>query len=330
MEQKHFNLQLFAETTVPTALVEKAWGKDVWLQALKESYFEKFTGTGNAYIIDKMTNLKKEAGDTIIIPLQMPLNGKGVMDDAQLEGQEEALQFYDFAVQVHEHAHAVKLKGKLEEQKTSIDLRKHAKQGLATWLTDTIDTMIFEALTKAPTKNRIVYAGSATAENAITAADVFTSDLIGIAKRKAQAAHVRPVIVDGTKHYVMVINPYQARDLKNDAKWADAQKYANVRGRENPIFSGALGMYDNVIIHEHENVQISETGSGSAEVGHGLLLGAQAGALAIAQEAQWTEKVFDYGRKYGVSISTIFGIEKAKFNNEDFGTIQIVTACKPD
>lgn len=328
--KEHFNLQLFAETTVPVNLVEKAWGKDVWAQALKDSYFKKFTGTGNAYIIDKMTNLKKEAGDTIIIPLLMGLTGEGVTDDAQLEGNEEALQFYDFAVQVHEKAHAVKLKGKLEEQKTSIDMRKHAKQGLATWLTDTIDQMLFDALTANPTKNRVVYAGTATAENALTTADIFSADLIGIAKRKAQLAHVRPVIVDGTKHYVMVINPYQARDLKNDAKWVDAQKYANDRGRDNPIFTGALGMYDNVIIHEHENVKVTKTGSANAEVGHALLLGAQAGAFAIAQEAEWNEKVFDYGRKYGVSVSSIFGIAKSKFKNEDFSTIQIITACKPD
>lgn len=329
MEQK-FNLQLFAETTIPTELVEKAWGKDVWAQALKDTYFSKFTGVGNGFIIDKMTNLKKEAGDTIVIPLMMPLAGRGVEDDATLEGQEEALQFYNFAVQVHEKAHAVKLKGKLEEQKTSIDLRKHAKQGLSTWLTDTIDQMTFDALTANPTKGRKVFAGTATEESALSAGDTFSADLIGVAKRKAQLNHIRPVMVDGTKHYVLVINPYQARDLKNDAKWVDAQKYANVRGRENPIFTGALGMYDNVIIHEHENIKVTKTGASSAEVGHALLLGAQAGAFAIAQEAQWNEKVFDYGRKYGVSIATIFGVAKAKFNDEDFSTIQIMTACKPD
>ncbi|KXB91764.1 hypothetical protein HMPREF3191_00878 [Veillonellaceae bacterium DNF00626] len=330
MTNHFFDLQLFAETTIPAALVEKAWGKDVWAQALKDSYFEKFTGTGNGYIIDKMTNLKKEAGDTIVIPLLKALTGTGVTDDAQLEGQEEALQFYDFAVQVHEKAHAVKLKGKLEEQKTAIDLRKHAKQGLATWLTYTIDQMVFDALTANPTDGRKIFAGGKTSEGSITTADVFTADLIGVAKRKARLAHVRPVVVNGTKHYVLVVNPYQARDLKNDAKWIDAQKYANIRGNDNPIFTGALGMYDNVIIHEHENVKITETGSGSAAVGHALLMGAQAGAFAIAQEAEWNEKVFDYGRKYGVSVSTIFGIAKSKFDGEDFSTVQVMTACKAD
>lgn len=327
---KHFNLQLFADTTVPSGLVQKAWGKEVWAQALKDSYFERFTGTGNSYIIDKMTNLKKEAGDTIVIPLMMPLTGKGVKDDGQLEGQEEALQFYDFAVQVHELSHAVKLKGKLEEQKTSINMRQHAKQGLSAWLTDTIDKMIFEALTATPTTNRTVFAGGKHAVSEITSADLFTADLIGIAKRKAQLNHIRPVIVDGQKHYVMIINPYQARDLKKDEKWLEAQKHANVRGKENPIFSGALGMYDNVIIHEHENIVVKKEGQSGADVGHALLLGAQAGAFAIAQESEWCEKMFDYNRKYGVSVSTILGVAKSKFNNEDFATINIATACKAD
>lgn len=328
--KQFMDLQLFAETVVPTALVQKAWGKEVWMAATRESYFAKFTGEGNGFIIDKMTNLKKEAGDTITIPLLMPLSGAGVVDDGQLEGNEEALQFYDFSVTVHEKAHAVKLKGKLEEQKTAIPLRKHAKEGLATWLREAIDKAIFKALTASPTSQRVVFAGSATAENSISTADMFTADLIGVAKRKAQAARMRPVVVDGTKHFVMLINPYQARDLKADAKWLEAQKHANIRGEENPIFSGALGVYDNVIIHEHEDVAITKTGASNAEVGHALLLGAQAGAFAIAQEAEWCEKPFDYDRKFGVSVATIFGVDKSKFNGQDFATIQVLTACKPD
>lgn len=73
-------------------------------------------------------------------------------------------------------------------------------------------------MTTSPTPNRVIYAGGKSAENAITTTDVFNTDIIGIAKRKAQMSNpvIRPVNVDGGNYYVMVVDPYQARDLKKD------------------------------------------------------------------------------------------------------------------
>lgn len=325
-------LQLFTVTTVPTNLVQKAWGRDLWSAAMKELYFAKFKGEGPNNIIQVMTNLKKEAGDQITIPLMMKLTGDGVMDDADLEGNEEALVMYDFAVKVHEYAHAVRLKGKLEEKKTALNLRTAAKQGLTTWLQEKIDGLIFTALTASPTATRLIYAGTRTAENTITATDLFTTDLIGKAKRIAQLSNpkIRPVMVKGKPHWVMIIHPYQSRDLKNDEKWLNAQKYANVRGEDNPIFSGALGVWDNVVIHEHENISITKTGASSAAVGHSLMLGCQAAALAVAQETNWEEKKFNYNKSTGFEVDTILGVGKSVFNEVDFATVQIMASAAAD
>ncbi|MBR3745429.1 MAG: DUF4043 family protein, partial [Selenomonadaceae bacterium] len=49
------------------------------------------------------------------------------------------------------------------------------------------------------------------------------------------------VCLHGLETYIMIIDQWQARDLKNDQTWIEAQQYANVRGNDNPIFSGALG-----------------------------------------------------------------------------------------
>ena len=69
------------------------------------------------YLID---NLKKDAGDQVTIPLLLKLSGNGVVDDNILEGNEEALQYRDFAVTINQFRHAVKLKGKFEEQKSKL------------------------------------------------------------------------------------------------------------------------------------------------------------------------------------------------------------------
>lgn len=332
MTYNKFNLQLFATTKIPETLRQKAWSKDLWKAVKNNIYFAKFTGKSADSIIQVVENLKKQKGDKITIPLMMKLEGEGVIDDAILEGKEEAMQYYDFGIEVHQRRHAVRIEGQFEEQKTDINLRQNAKVGLQTWLEETIDKMTFAALTANPTADRVIYANGKANEAAITPTDVFTTDLIGKAKRIAQNSKVkiRPVKVNGTNHWIMVIDSYQARDLKNDQKWLDAQKSANIRGEDNPIFSGALGMWDNVIIHENEGVIRTATGATNAKVGHALFLGAQAGAYAIAKEPTWVEKPFDYDNQVGFSTATIFGIAKSIFNGSDFATINVMTSSKDD
>ena len=77
-----------AKTIIPASLVKKAWAKDTWAAGIHKSYFDKFTGTGTDNIIQIKEELKKEKGDTINIPLLMPLSGPGVTGDNQLENNE--------------------------------------------------------------------------------------------------------------------------------------------------------------------------------------------------------------------------------------------------
>ena len=335
-KQFKMDLQLFALTEIPAALVEKVWRNELFTAVMNTIYFARFTGTSQQSVIQKVDNLKKAAGDRVTIPLLLKLKGQGVKNDAVLEGNEEALEYRDFAVMVEQIRHGVRIKGRYEEQKTALKMRADAKNALATWWAELLDKMIFEALSAAPTANRVIRAGNAATTGAITPTNVFTAELIGICKRKALMDEVgmRPIKIDGKNHFVMVIDPYQARDLKNDTKWLDAQKHANVRGNENPIFSGALGMWDNVIVHENEGVIRANSGNNTM-VGHALFLGAQAGVMAMAQEQEWAEDLFDYKNSYGVSTSVILGIGKTRFNidgtnAEDFACINVLTASVAD
>ena len=331
------NYQLFTDTTVPANLIQRAWSKQLWKEAETESFFDKFTGEGPNYIIQKVNDLRKEAGDQITIALMMKLAGAGVTGESMLEGNEEALITKDFSVQVNLIRNAVRLQGSLTEQKTQIQLRTAAKDALKVWLAEKNEKDTFAALTATPTANRVIYAGKRTSEATVTATDVFTTDMISAARRKAMLAtpKIRPVNVKGKNYYVMVVDSYQARDLKNDAKWLAAQQHANLRGEDNPIFSGALGVYDGVILHEHENVVRTATGASGAYVGHALLLGCQAGVMAVAKEPTWKEKAFDYDDKVGFATGMIRGIAKSVYkdasdNNYDFGVIQVITSSVAD
>lgn len=327
-----------AKTTVPSSLVKKAWAKATWEAGIRQAFFSKFTGTSAGSIVQIKEELKKEKGDTINIPLLMPLTGAGVTGDNQLEGNEEQLIYRDFEVQIDQIRNAVRLAGKMEEQKTQLRLREDAKTALADWLSTTVDKKIFTALSTNPTADRVVYAGSATTEAAIGTSDVFTTDLIGKAKRIATADEntmVKPIRINGADHYIMIIDQWQARDLRADTKWLEAQQYANIRGEKNPIFSGALGMYDGVVIHESNRILRTATGASDAKVGHALFLGAQAAVMAVGEEPTWHEDTFDYDNQVGFAFGRIFGVAKSAFrydgtNLTDFGCINVLTSSADD
>lgn len=336
-----FNLQRFADTEIVSVapdLVKIAWALDTWESGLHKAFFDKFTGNSPENIIQIREELSKDDGDTINIPLLMPLTGDGVSGDDWLEGNEEAMIYRDFKVTINQLRHAVRLKGKMEEQRVSLDLRKDAKVALSNWLADKVDKTIFKELSTAPTSDRIVYGGSATSEGTIGASDTFSTALIGRAKRIALADEntmVKPIMINGLETYIMVIDQWQARDLKNDQTWIEAQQYANVRGNDNPIFSGALGVYDGVVLHQCNRIQRTETGSGGTKVGHALFLGRQAAVFAVGTQPTWNEKTFDYGNKIGFEFGRIFGIKKTQFkydgtNQTDFGCINVLTASEDD
>ena len=327
-----FNLQMFADTTVPANLVKKAWAAQLWKEAQLDNFFAKFTGTSQDSIIQEITQLQKEKGDQITIPLMMRLKGEATMGDDTLEGHEEALTFYDYAVKIDQFRHAVRLKGKMEEQKTILNLRTAAKDGLKTWLVEYIEAQIVKALTDEPTSEHTLYAGSNTAVGTITATDLLTTDLISKAARLAKTSEpkVRRPKVNGKEYYIMLVDPYQARDLKKDAKWVEAQKYCAERGIDNPLFSGMLGVWDGVVLHEYENLIRDEKGASSAMVGHALLLGCQAGVKAIGANPDWDEETFDYKNKVGFAVGGIMGFGKPKFNGKDFAVVQVVTSSAND
>ena len=328
-----------ANLSISPALVKQAWAKDTCESGIHKAFFDKFTGNSPENIIQIREELAKEDGDTINIPLLMPLTGAGVTGDDWLEGNEEAMIYRDFKVTINQLRHAVRIKGKMTEQSVALDLRRDAKVALANWLADTIDKTIFRELSTNPTPDRVVYGGTATSINTLGATDYFSTDLIGKAKRIAledENTMIKPLVIDGIETYIMVIDQWQARDLKTkDQRWIEAQQYANVRGSKNPIFTGALGVYDGVVLHQCNRIIREPAGSGGMKVGHALFLGRQAAVFAVGDNPTWNEQTFDYGNKVGFEFGRIFGIKKTQFkydgtNPTDFGCINVITASEDD
>ena len=93
----------------------------------------------------------------------------------------------------------------------------------------------------------------------------------------------------------------RALALKKDTQWQQAQREAQLRGKDNPLFTGALGMWDNVILYTSPRVRTADDGVASAPVARNVFFGAQACAKAYAYFPDWTEQEFSYGQEAGVA-----------------------------
>lgn len=315
------------QVNIPANLVPKVWAKKVWHEGVKDSYFDKFTAMDGSNVVHQNKDLTNVKGDSVVFGLMMNLTGSGVEGNRQkLSGSEDTLNIYDFTVQTQLVRNAVS-RFEADDQKTQYDMLKEIKVVLKQWLSDWLDNKLISKLSYNPSNNAVLYASAAGTQSSITANDKLTTTIISRAKRKAMmsAPKVQPIKIDGMDKYIMLVHPWAARDLKDDPKWLAAQQNANVRGSKNPIFTGALGEYDGVILYEYERVQTGNTGAASANVCQNLLLGKQAACFAVARPAKHIEQTDDYGNIAGNGIAFYGAVEKTKFNGFDYGIINVMT-----
>jgi len=310
----------------------QTWQKRWWIEAKSESYFYGqglISKNEDTAVIVEFGDLEASQGYQHTFAQVRNLSGAGILGDATLEGNEEVPNVYDDAITLNQYRNAIRTYGRLSDQYPSDKgVRQWAKNLLKRWKADKIDQLLFDALGTSLTK--AIYGGDATSTATIEAGDYFTTNIISKCKAYALKAtpKIVPIPIKGKKYWVMVISPDQAFDLKTrDAAWAQAQREAQMRGGENPIFSGAEGIWDQVVIHVHERIPVSAVwGAGSNLNGAtSYFLGLQAGAIAYAKRRTWVEKGFDYGNKAGFAIGSILGVTKAVFNSSDNAIVGVRT-----
>ncbi|TXH51255.1 MAG: N4-gp56 family major capsid protein [Desulfurellales bacterium] len=364
-----------ANTTSIDALRPEIWRKELFQDVIDNLYFTQngMMGEDDNNIVQTMLELTKSKGDTVTFGLTAKLAGAGVDGDAELEGNEEAISAYSENVAIDQKRHAIRLLGRLDEQKNSYSMRTDAKNKLSIWMQEFIERQVFlklggvQSTTLVDTSGSVISAGATWSNtpdifpaadeaagsgnrylcantsgiDALTTSDKITPSLISKARVKAKLASpmVRPLRINGKDYYVLFVHPRQAYDLKTDATWSQAHREADIRGDQNAIFTGALGIWDGVIVHEHEYVPWIDvsalatdkfaSGGTTAAVDcyRALLCGRQAVGFAKSSggPGEWVEKSFDYDNKWGVATSLIGGIQKLMFNSKEYGVIALDT-----
>lgn len=322
--------------------------------------------------IQKVTELtESERGTEAVLPLVADLTGGGVAGDNQLEGNEEALLTDAQVIRIDQLRNGVKSKGRMAEQATVMRFRVQGKDALAFWLADTQDELCFltaagrayslntDGSTRATSQlpqlkfasdvtaastNRILYAGSATSEATLTAADKMNWDLIIKTKAFMKRKRIRPIRMGGKDFYILVLSTEQCRDLESSADYKTLQAQAMPRGLDNPLFTNAKKVVSDVVIYDHAKTfntlglsSGSKWGSGSTVDGaQAFMMGAQAlGFAQLPGGTGFTEGTLtDHGNRAAIGIGRIIGLLKPQYKSrydaqavEDYGMVQLKTAA---
>lgn len=338
----------------------------------KKSYFtSRFAGKGaeSGAPVQILTQLENEAGDKITYDLSLQMAMEPVEGDDILEGNEEDLKFASDEILIDQMRCGVNTGGKMSRKRTVHDYRKIARKRQSDWWARAMDELhfmygsgargvntdfIFRSTYAgfagnafaAPDSDHLIYGNSANTKGAMTAADKMTLALIDKAVAVAemtgggieQTPALQKISIDGGEHYVLVMNPWQAHDLRTatgEGKWLDIQRAAaGAEGKSNAIFTGTMGLYNDVVLHKHKNViQFNDYGTGAVKACRALFMGAQALEVAYGSangetRFGWNEETRDNGNQVVITSSCIFGIKKTRFNSKDFGIMALDTAAK--
>ncbi len=347
----------------------KKWGSNLTVDAIEKSYFNrKFVGTGENNIIEEKTDLKDDAGDRVSFDLSVQLRQNPTFGDRRLKGNEENLRFYTDEVIIDQMRKSVSAGGRMSRKRTAHDMRKIGRDRLGDYWSAYIDQLFFIYLSgarginedyfapldftgiagnpiQAPDADHIVYGGAATSKAEITAADTMSRDVIErtaayakmIAAQNPEAQTLHPVTVDGNSRFILVMSEWQAYALRNKDTngWVQIQRdAAGAMGKGSPLFTDALGMVGNVVLHSHERpIRFNDYGAAAnVTAARALFMGKQAGVVAYGtprgSRFDWQEEMEDYENEPTIAAGIIMGCKKTRYNGRDFGVIAVDTAAK--
>lgn len=342
---------MLTEYGVNHPLAVKAWSRKLLREALKQTWFYKFMGTGSDALVYIKNDLEKGPGDRVRCGLRMLLTGSGIQGDDTLEGEEEALVTYSDDLFIDQLRHAVRSKGKMSEQRVPFSVREEARAGLQDWWADRLDTALMNHLAGYTTETDTRFTGNnatlaastlllGASESAETSLSATTTHALtlrdfdkAVALAKTRSPMIRPFRKGGDEYYVAFLHPfavYQLRGQTSTGQWADIEKAKVQGGKESGIFTGAIGVYNNVVFHEAvrmPNIVGTPASGARTDFRRAVLCGAQSVLLGYGQDngsnVSWVEELFDYKNQLGVSAGMIHGIKKTQFNSTDYGIITL-------
>lgn len=311
--------------------------------------------------VQLLTELEKDAGDTISYDLFAQKRNRATFGDDRIKGKEEAMQRFSDSVSIDQVRDSTSAGGRMSRKRTLHDLRLAARRLTADWWSrwkdealncyaagargvnaDYIEDTDWNGWAnnpfQAPDADHQIYGGTATAKGNVTTADGVSLALVDrlVAKAKTfgggttRKPKIRPIRIDGENHFIFVMSPQDEHAIRastSTGQWLDIQKAAAAaQGKNNPIFKGGLGMYNNVVLQVNEGlVRFDDYGAGNnLPASRCLFMGMQALVMAYGSPGDnlrmdWHEETDDRGNEIVITTNCIFGVKKNRLMGQDYG-----------
>jgi N4-gp56 family major capsid protein len=362
-----------------------SYSKSVTKEVTKKSKMQPFIARSEDDTTSVIRSVLKtcELGSIVGVEMEDALVESGAIGNVDFSASGEELKQIKQFIKIDRFQHAVPSTQSIVNQRNADTFKSRSKRSLSNWGTMKFDKIAFSAFT-ADSTNMVIcgHHADATPANLISA-DVLTTADVEEAKRRALLGldsagnNVPPLLpihttqnenlgyYDEVKYFIMWVGTNSARNIKNDANWEAARKDALERGKSNPIFSGALGFWDGVLLLDGEtdnarqsgvltssskfngfgNVKTSDltiyAGGAGQETEINLLVGAGAGYIVVDQGIayyDWVDK--SDPRRMNAGIDRVYGFAKTKyvaslndgiladsiFDGKDYGVITVVAS----
>lgn len=316
-------------------------------------------------------------GDNVRYDLLPNIASLGVLGDAPVTNQEVPLNWTSNTVTINQHRLPILWSGRMSQQRAPWSARDAIYAIAANWIKEIWGYAALNQVAgnsgqtdlratgmnsvTAIDSNHLVFAGNATAASNLTPANRFDLSMVNqaVALSRALPFPIKPVAIKGIEvNGLIFLHTYAARDLRNNfdkGQWGDVFGMLLQGGiaTGNPIFVGALGIYNNCPMHEDAHVPwgdstqnlwfnpITQTnvaspgalgaaGSSTTSIAYNIFVGAQAlavafGAVDVADgepmRVNWYEELLDAGNDLRVTLTMIYGFQRTIFYSADYADL---------
>lgn len=283
---------------------------------------------GSGKPIVRRDDFTREPGDTIRVQTISPLARNGVTGNTTLTGVEEQFSLGQFSLTADWFRHAVSF-NRRATRRVVFDSANVTRPLLAKWAAKKIDDEAFKRLVETETAQTTLQAGDVAAAANLGGSNVFTPDEIDRMKLSLQSLGALPfgVIMDNGQERPMfgvVISEVSEYQLKANNTWNQALREAEIRGQKNRLWTGALGMWNGVIVYTHPTVRASHYKWGSYLRPEARVNGAHSSAITTITVGGSDTGQTDYTDYFPSSGNLLIGDEIIAYTGVTNGTF---TGC---
>lgn len=376
---------LSAQDFLSDADTKVAYSQSITKEVTKKSKVKPFIAASESDTTSIVKTVLKtcEMGSVVGVEMEDSLIESGAVGNVDFSASGEELKNIKQFVKIDRFQHSVPSTQSIVNQRNADKFKTSSKERLSNWGTMKFDKVFFSLMSADCTN--IVACGhhtDATTANIIKANVLTTAD-VEEAKRRAvlgvdAAGNAVPPLIpvrttqnenmgyyEEVEMFVMFVGTNSARNIKNDANWDAARKDALERGKTNPIFTGALGFWDGVLLLDVKtdtqrqsgvltskspfvgfgNVKKSDLsiyeGAAGQETEINLLVGAGACHMVVDMGVayyDWADK--SDPRRMNAGIDRVYGMAKTKysasandgilegsiFDGKDYGVVAVVAS----